>query len=229
MWYTAHQLSHSMIVNTIWKSVVFAVQKLCIWPPTKISLSGVIYGLPSAETMRHSKHRTFFMCVQFESLCFITNSCTHDFCLRSVGEPNDCLHQSEKSRLSGCEGGTLQRNELQQARGRVCPVPLLRQLWNELSTQQPGALEDFQFHFYGIWFLSAYNLSPFIVHAINSRQVYKLLFKLRCALVVPMTNTIQMELYIYFFCLFASFWNSKIAFMKAIHTKAIHIVHLRTW
>lgn len=36
----------------------------------------------------------------------------------------------------------------------------------------------FQFQLYGIWFLSASNMSPFIVHPINSRQFYKLLFKL---------------------------------------------------
>ncbi len=56
------------------------------------------------------------------------------------------------------------------------------------------ALGCFQFHFYGIWFLSASNMSPFTVHPINSWQVYKLLFKQCQPLVLPMTNTIQIEL-----------------------------------
>lgn len=56
------------------------------------------------------------------------------------------------------------------------------------------ALGCFQFHFYGIWFLSASNMSPFTVHPINSWQVYKLLFKQCQPLVLPMTNIIQIEL-----------------------------------
>lgn len=57
------------------------------------------------------------------------------------------------------------------------------------------ALGCFQFHFYGIWFLSASNMSPFTVHPINSWQLYKLLFKQCQPLVLPMTNIIQIELF----------------------------------
>lgn len=60
-----------------------------------------------------------------------------------------------------------------------------------------GALGCFQFHFYGIWFLSASNMSPFTVHPINSWQVYKLLFKQCQPLVLPITNIIQIELYFF--------------------------------
>lgn len=59
------------------------------------------------------------------------------------------------------------------------------------------ALGCFQFHFYGIWFLSVSNMSPFTVHPINSWQVYKLLFKQCQPLVLPITNIIQIELYFF--------------------------------
>lgn len=55
------------------------------------------------------------------------------------------------------------------------------------------ALGCFQFHFYGIWFLSTSKT----VHPINSWQVYKLLFKQCQPLVLPMTNIIQIELYFF--------------------------------
>lgn len=158
------------------------------------------------------------MCVQSESLRYITNS-LHSWLFVS-NQPNDCLHQSEKSRLSGGEGvevwrgwgwvvtGLCREMNCNKRGGEFAcsPAPSCANFEMSCLLSSSGALEDFQFHFYGIWFLSAHNLSPFIVHAINSRQVYKLLFKLRSALVEPMTNTIQMELYFFFFFSFDVGW-----------------------
>lgn len=142
------------------------------------------------------------------------------FCLQSASEPSDGLHQSEKSRLSGVEGcrgcggggvgtGLCREMNCNKRGGEFASsaAPSWANFGMSCLLSSPGALEDFQFHFYGIWFLSAHNLSPFIVPAINPRQLYKLLFKLRSALVVPMTNTIQMELFSFFFlCLMLVGW-----------------------
>lgn len=79
------------------------------------------------------------------------------------------------------------------------------------------ALGCFQFHFYGIWFLSASNMSPFTVHPINSWQVYKLLFKQCQPLLLPMTNIIQIELFFFFFEYPTNTWN-KTRWKKACAT-----------
>lgn len=64
-------------------------------------------------------------------------------------------------------------------------TPVLWKVQNELSTQQQGHLtEGFQFHFYGIWFLSACNMSPVLSTPSIPRQLYKLLFKLHSVLVL---------------------------------------------
>lgn len=64
-------------------------------------------------------------------------------------------------------------------------TPVLWKVQNELSTQQQGHLtEGFQFHFYGIWFLSACNMSPVLSTPSILRQLYKLLFKLHSVLVL---------------------------------------------
>lgn len=99
-------------------------QKQYIMTVTKTTLWLLYTVCLQQNNVSHLTQPIVYVCAVRIALLY--NKLLHSWLFVS-NQPNDCLHQSEKSRLSGGEGvgvgwdGTLPRNELQQARGRVLP------------------------------------------------------------------------------------------------------------